>query len=154
MASNSGALSNLALNPLPLKDRGGGAFSLTRVSGIGVAIAGLLTAINPTWNTIFAAHTPSWAKPVFMMVAVFAWAIVAAADILGRSRINAGQGAIQVAPLPTVLAVTDTRDVDEACQVVAIRTDPATPGETAFLVVKSGQGAEWVGQRDLVFPSP
>lgn len=60
--STTGTISNLALNPLPLKDRGGGAFSLTRVSGIGAAIAGLLTAINPAWNAIFAKNTPIWGQ--------------------------------------------------------------------------------------------
>ena len=81
MSTSTDGVSNLALNPPPLKDRGGGAFSLTRVPGIGAAIAGLLTAVNPAWNTIFAKGTPLWAKPVFMTVVVVAWAIVASADV-------------------------------------------------------------------------
>lgn len=151
MSSGAQGISGLALNPLPLKDRDGGAFNLTRVSGIGAAIAALLTAVNPAWNAIFAKDTPTWAKPVFMMVVVVVWAVVAAADILARGRIKAGEGGVQVTPLPAALRATDTRGADQACQVVAIRTDPAAPGETTFLVVRAGQVAEWAGQEDLVF---
>ena len=145
---------DLALNPLPLKDPQGGTLSLTRASGIGAAIVALLTTINDSWNTIFGADTPSWAKPVFLMVVVGAWSAIAAADLLARGY-KAGQqaaakGGLQVIPMPP-LEATDTRREDEACTVAGARFDPAKPGDPAFLVIKKEGTSEWVSHSDLKF---
>lgn len=145
---------NLALNPLPLKDPEGGALSLTRVSGIGAAIVALLTTVNGSWNTIFGADTPTWAKPVFLMVVVGAWAAIAVADILSRGYV-AGQkaaavGGLQVIPMPRMDAV-DTRKRDQECVVAAARLDPAQRDDPAFLVIRLDGSSEWVPGSDLNF---
>jgi hypothetical protein len=149
-AAGTQARSKLALNPLPLQNPNGGAFSLTRVSGFGAAVAGLLTAINPTWKIIFGADTPTWAKPVFMMVVVLAWALIAVADVLGRSYVG-GQRSARVTPLPATVKAKDTKGSDQLCEVVAVRFDPADQDNPSFLVVKAGEGSEWVEHGDLVF---
>src|SRR5919204_6862042 len=116
----------LALNPLPLKDPGGGALSLTRVSGIGAVIVGVLTTVNGSWDAIFGSNTPSWAKPAFLMAVVAAWAGVAAADILGRAYART-RTAPSIIPMPTVLHARDTRRADEDCVVAAVRGDANHP---------------------------
>jgi hypothetical protein len=90
-------MADLALNPLPLEDPKGGAKSLTRVSGIGAAIVAVLTAVDGTWDTIFDTDTPTWAKPVFMMVVVGAWAVIASADLLGRGYVKGHELAAEAA---------------------------------------------------------
>jgi hypothetical protein len=97
---------DLALNPLPLQNPEGGALNLTRLSGIGGAIVALLTTVNGSWNAIFGAHTPNWAKPVFLAVVVIAWAAIACADLLGRGYVAAHRAlaAAQIIPLAGIRA--------------------------------------------------
>jgi hypothetical protein len=111
---------NLALNPLPLEDPKGGALSLTRVSGIAAAIVALLTSVNASWDAIFGASTPTWAKPVVLMVVIAAWAVIASSDLLARGYVKghkviaeaekeAATAGTRVIPMPGLSAV-DTQD--------------------------------------------
>ena len=107
-----------ALNPLPLKDADGGALNLTRVTGLGAALVAVLTTINGAWETIFGTTTPDWAKPVVIMSVIAAFAVVAAADILGRGYVAGRRGG--VIPLPDGLLAGYTPGTDQRVHVVAV----------------------------------
>jgi hypothetical protein len=145
---------DLALNPFPLKDPEGGALSLTRLSGIGAAIVALLTTVNGSWDTIFGSDTPTWAKPVFLMVVVGAWATIAAADILGRGYV-AGHKALAAGGTQTIplarLKATYEKGTDQKCAVAAARLDPAKPNDPEFLVIKADGTTAWVPHGDVNF---
>jgi hypothetical protein len=143
-----------ALDPLPLKDPKGGALSVTRATGIGAAIVAVLTAVNGTWNTIFGSSTPTWAKPVVMMVVIGAWALVAAADLLGRAYVAAhravAKGGTRVIPVQSIPAKYE-KGTDQDCLVAAARLDPDKPDDPDFLVLKADGEAAWVPHGDLKF---
>jgi hypothetical protein len=144
------AQSKLALNPLPLEDPEGGALSLTRVSGLAAAIIAVLTTIDGSWETIFGADTPEWAKPVFLMAVVGAWALVAAADIVGRGYAAGRKG--QVIPLPEGLTAVYFPAANQKWTVAGMR--PTSNDDAEFLLVKADGRSRWASRDDLEFEKP
>jgi hypothetical protein len=144
-----------ALNPLPLQDNQGGALNLTRVTGIGAALVTVLTTFNGAWTTIFGADTPRWAKPVVIMAVIGTFAVVAAADILGRGyAAAAGKRARSVFLLPKGVSATYLPGEDQKVTLAAVRPgSPEEDGKDArFLIVKSDESTAWIGSDDLKFP--
>jgi hypothetical protein len=85
------------------------------------------------------------------MAVVAAWAVVAAADILGRAYART-RTAPSIIPMPTVLHARDTRRADEDCVVAAVRVDATQPDDPTFLVVKAdGAPPEWLQRNELSF---
>ncbi len=138
-----------ALNPLPLKNADGGALNLTRFTGLGAALVAVLTTFNGAWNTIFGATTPNWAKPVVIISVIATFALVAAADILGRSYAAGRRGA--VIALPDGLAARYTSGTDQRVHVAAVRYPSDQPGDAEFLVLKNDNSTSWVSTDELDF---
>lgn len=138
-----------ALNPLPVKDANGGALNLTRFTGLGAALVAVLTTFNKSWNTIFGASTPDWAKPVVIISVIATFAVVAAADILGRAYAAGRRG--EVVRLPDGLVAAYTPNTDVRVRVVAIRYRSAQPDNSEFLVVKADESMLWAATAELDF---
>ena len=138
-----------ALNPLPLKDADGGALNLTRFTGLGAALVAVLTSFNGAWNTIFGTTTPDWAKPVVIMSVIATFAIVAAADILGRAYAAGLRGG--VIPLPDGLVAAYTPGTDQRVSVVAVRYRSTETDNAQFLIVKKDNSVLWAGNDKLDF---
>lgn len=136
-------------NPLPVDDSKGGALNLTRFSGIGAALAVAATAFNESWETIFGADTPRWAKPVVIISVIAAFAVVAAADILSRGYASGRRGAI--IPMPVGLTAELIPGPAQQVGVVAVRFRRTEDDSSEFLIVKDDKSATWVGRDDLRF---
>lgn len=137
-----------AINPLPLKDNEGGALNLTRVTGLGAALVAVLTTFNGAWETIFGESTPDWAKPVVIISVIGAFAVVAAADILGRGYVAGQRG--DVFRLPAGLTATYTLGKDEEVALAGVQYGRANDENAQFLVVKADKSTAWVHSDDLV----
>jgi hypothetical protein len=143
------ANSTPALNPLPLKDANGGALNLTRFTGLGAALVAVLTTFNGAWTTIFGATTPDWAKPVVIMSVIATFAVVAAADILGRAYAAGRRGG--VIRMPAGLVAAYTPGTDQRVSVVAVRYRSTEADNSEFLIVKEDNSVLWAGNDDLDF---
>lgn len=139
------------VNPLPVADADGGALNLTRFTGLGAALVVVFTAINDSWDIIFGADTPKWAKTVVIIGAIGAFAVVAAADILGRGYAAARRGDMIAMPdgLTATLDTTGSRDPE--VRVVGVRFRRAEEEDSEFLIVKSDKSTAWVGRDKLDF---
>jgi hypothetical protein len=138
-----------ALNPLPLKDSGGGALNLTRFTGLGTALVVVLTTFNKAWETIFGKTTPEWAKPVVIMAVIATFAVVAAADILGRAYAAGSRGAM--IPMPPGLVAAYTPGTDRRVSVVAVRYRSTAPDDSEFLLVPDDGTMIWASRGDIDF---
>jgi hypothetical protein len=138
-----------ALNPLPLQDNEGGALNLTRVTGLGAALVTVLTAFNGAWETIFGANTPNWAKPVVIMSVIGAFAVVAAADILGRGFAAGQRGAL--IPMPDGLTAAYRPGTDQKVAIAAVRFQRTEDDAGEFLIVKEDKSTIWANTDDLDF---
>jgi hypothetical protein len=138
-----------ALNPLPLADNEGGALNLTRVTGIGAALVTVLTAINPIWEQVLGASTPNWAKPAVVISVIATFAIVAAADILGRGFAAGQRGAI--IPMPDGLTAALTPGTDQKVAIAAVRFQRTEDDNGEFLIVKKDNTTVWASKDDLDF---
>lgn len=138
-----------ALNPLPLKDSNGGTLNLTRFTGLGAALVAVLTTFNKSWNAIFGKTAPEWAKPVVVMSVIATFAVVAAADILGRAYTAGRRGAL--IRMPDGLVAAYTPGTDQRVSVVAVRYRSAKPDECEFLIVKQDDSVEWATTDQLDF---
>jgi hypothetical protein len=143
---------NTALNPLPLADNDGGALNLTRVTGLGAALVAVLTTFNGSWKTIFGASAPDWAKPVVIMSVIAAFAVVAAADILGRGYAAGRRG--DIIPMPEGLTAVYTPGPNQDVSVSAVRFRKTEDDDSEFLVVKDDNTAIWAGRDELDFSPP
>lgn len=139
-----------ALNPLPLEDNQGGALNLTRVTGLGAALVVVLTTFNGSWDTIFGTNAPDWAKPVVVVSVIGAFAVVAAADILGRGNAAGRRGAM--IPMPEGLNAAYEPGTDQEVVVVAAARFRSTEDDNAeFLIVKDDHSTTWASRDELSF---
>lgn len=138
-----------AANPLPLQDAKGGAFNLTRVTGLGAALVAVLTTFNGAWDTIFGKSTPQWAKPVVIISVIGAFAVVAAADILARGYAAGRRG--DIIPMPNGLTATYTPGTDQEVGVAAVRFRRTEDDNSEFLIVKDDKSTMWAGPDQLDF---
>lgn len=138
-----------ALNPLPLKESNGGALNLTRFTGLGAALVAVLTTFNQSWTAIFGKSAPEWAKPVVIMSVIATFAVVAAADILGRAYTAGRRGAL--IRMPDGLVAAYTPGTDKRVSVVAVRYRSAQPDECEFLIVKPDNSVQWATTDELDF---
>jgi hypothetical protein len=145
----------LDVNPLPVPDANGGALNLTRFTGLGVALVGLLTTIEKSWKAIFGADAPDWAKPVVMISAIAAFAVVAAADILSRGYAAGRRG--DMIAMPEGLTATWDKPgkraghQDPVVSVVGVRFRRAEEEDSEFLIVEEDKSTHWVGGGELGF---
>jgi hypothetical protein len=88
----------------------------------------------------------------FVLASGAIWALVAAADAIARGLATARQNDY-VATLPTGLKAKKTKGTDSpGWTVAAVRFSGGTGGDDpCYLLVKSGQPAEWVSKDDLDF---
>ena len=112
-------------------------------------ISTTLTTFNASWNTIFGTKTPDWAKPVVIMSVIATFAVVAAADILGRAY-AAGRRAALIA-LPEGLVAAYTPGTDQRVGVVGVRYRSTDPDNAEFLIVKRDNSVLWVSSDTLDF---
>lgn len=85
----------------------------------------------------------------FVIAAAAVWAIVAAADVIGRGLAHEND---VVTALPRGLTATKTKRTDDpGWSVVAIRFPSGGTGDPRYLVVKAGQPVEWLSAEDLRF---
>jgi hypothetical protein len=138
-----------ALNPLPLKDSNGGALNLTRFTGLGAALVTVLTTFNKSFVTIFGKATSDWVKPAVIMSVIATFAVVAAADILGRAYVAGRRG--ELVRLPEGLVAAYTPKTDERVSVVAVRYRRTQPDDSEFLVIKEDKSTLWATSDELDF---
>ena len=143
-----------------------GALRLTWVSGAIGGIAAIVTVFNEEFVHLFGEHASDGIKASILIAIIAAWAIIAVADLLGRSittsarlrlkaneLLSAPKDELITAPKGMRVKLTDGVD-SEHWTVAAIRT--SNGGGTAgleFLVAKAGQEPQWVKQKGLVFES-
>jgi hypothetical protein len=135
------------------------ATALTIGSAIAALIATVVVAVEASFEAVFGEDANSGVKAAVLIAIVAAWALIAAADIVGRAiakaaaeRVGgeeraAAASAFSVSALPTPVAVAQIDGVDSpgflavASRVVA--------GEDQVLLVKAGTGSVWIA-RDRV----
>jgi hypothetical protein len=132
----------------------GGTLNLTKTSAFGAAVVGLVTAINPLFESVFGEDASDWIKAAIIIAAIASWALIATADILGRGYASANQN-LQIAPMPSAAIASKTVGGDVAgYSVVAVRLDPTKRDSAEFLITKTGKETEWIDGKDLDFSPP
>jgi hypothetical protein len=133
-----------------------GALRLTWVSGAIGGIGALVTIFNEQFINVFGDNASDGIKASVLIAIIAAWALIAVADILGRSITTSArlrQALDKPIAAPKGMRVTLTKGTDsEGWAVAAIRSaDGGDDSKLEFLVAKAGQTPQWVKQEGVDF---
>lgn len=142
------------------------ATNVTIGTGI-VAFLGVLTTTIPGLiDKLFGKSVNNEVRKDVIVAILFAWAIVAASDLIARAigkaaaertkaaaESSTAAGAPRELPAPAGMRVTVTKGtVDPGWLVAAMRVEPGTD-KLSYLVVKKQQAAKWVDAADVIVTS-
>jgi hypothetical protein len=151
MADPNLSTSGSSLNPLkrsgPISS---GALNLTLGSGVVAAVVAFADVFKPDFiKKILGDNPASGSRAAVFIAVVGAWALIAVADILARSRVHSSQG--RVLPVPHGLKVTRPQlqaQEESGWIVVALRVEDDS---LSYLVTKPHTTATWVKNEEVTF---
>lgn len=135
--------------PGPLRDKNedivkSGALGVTWISGTLGGITAILALFNEELINLFGDNLADNLKAGILVAVIFAWTLIAVADVMARANVTAARlsAGVITAPKGMKVKVNGADGTDAGWSVSAIRG-------TEFLIAKSDKKPKWVKQDEV-----